>query len=228
MNQLALPERIEIVETDDASCIDSNISKLKSTIDMCGDDLIKISELMKIIQAQGVWDNFFKKTENIKTVANGVNDLANIQKRIMDLIILLLSVSGGLGKRYIEILDSIDGLAQMHSGNVDMLDYLVKIKKMINEMKERSDLLETLVINYNGLRDSLVLFDTQINDISADMTSCNSNINNLLASYLTQKEQIDLLIKEKNRMFKSIKQIIIYLCISVGILVIISLLGVIR
>ncbi|MEK0336931.1 MAG: hypothetical protein QQN41_05795 [Nitrosopumilus sp.] len=164
--KINLPEKIsqniELVSKES----NGHLVNIKETIESCTNDLQIISQKMSEIQAQGGWDKFWQKSNNIDSIANHVEMVATIQQKSLDLIILLIGAAGTMKSDYNVIIDSIEDLSKQHSGSVEVLDYLVKIKITVLELRKRDELLNSLFTYTNDLRDFLESVNNQVNELS--------------------------------------------------------------
>src|SRR5262249_25123936 len=119
----------------------------------------------------GGLEAFFSKGKNINSLAEYTGTLASVQQKSLDMIVLLLRAAVKMKGRYDIVLDSIEELSQAQTGKVEVLNYLVKVKTMVSDLKERDDLLDSLLTYTNDLRESLgavsELLTSTIDDFSA-------------------------------------------------------------
>ena len=154
-----LPEEIEQVEdnnqdlpplTDEMQVIDVEEEKKQEIIDaassefinivrdniqQCAKEIKEISETMQKIEDQKNSESFWKKSENIKTISKNVNKMSEVQQKTLDLLVMFLGASGKMADDYDTIMKTIDELGEVNGGEVEVLDYLLKIKKMVKEIK---------------------------------------------------------------------------------------------
>jgi ABC-type transporter Mla subunit MlaD len=100
-------------------------------------------------------------------------ELSGVQQTVLDLLVLLMGAAGGMKKDYNMIIETIEELSQVHSGNVEVLEYIIKIKNSVNELKRRDELLDALITFTNDLRDSLNELN---NEINVNINSINSSL----------------------------------------------------
>jgi hypothetical protein len=85
--------------------------------------------------------------QNIKDIAQHVAKLTKIQKTSLDLIVLIMGAAGTMKADYNIIINSIEELSKQHGGSVEVLDYLVKIKRMVIDLQKRDVIIQDLVKN---------------------------------------------------------------------------------
>lgn len=209
MKIIKLPQKIErpiIPSYSDSTEAD----KIKETIEKCTSALLKVSKLSNKIIAQGGWDAFWSKAENIRKLANNFVELSGVQQTVLDLLVLLMGAAGGMKKDYDMIIKTIEELSQVHSGNVEVLKYILKIKKSVNELKRRDELLDALVTFTNDLRDTLNELNKEIylgiNSINSSISELNIRQNNtdititkINNSIENTKIDFDKMVKERHQ-----------------------------
>ena len=174
MNEMTmLPARIDgqgrmITHTIEQGQITKQIQE---AISKCATDIKHVSQTMVDIQTQGGWDAFWKKSQNIREIADHVNVMTTVQQKSLDLIVLLMGAAGRIKADYDIIIDSIEDLSIQHESDVGVLEYLVKIKRMVRDMKERDSLLESLLTCTNELRDYVEDFEKRVTDSTAQLSS---------------------------------------------------------
>jgi hypothetical protein len=88
---------------------------------------------------------FFRKSENIKLLSQYMSKVASVNQKTLDLLILLLGASGRISEEYETILATIDELGSLNGNEAQVLNYLLKVKKMVNEIHD-SDTKMTQII----------------------------------------------------------------------------------
>lgn len=132
---------------------DTNLTKrIQSSISDCTKDLLTISDTMATISKQGGWDAFWSQGKNINDIANHVAKLTTVQKRSLDLIVLMIGAAGTMKADYNIIVESIEQLSKEHGGSVEVLDYLVNIKKMVLDLQKRDAIIQDLVNNTQSIQ----------------------------------------------------------------------------
>lgn len=130
-------------------------TQIQKTIALCADDLKEVGMQMGEIRQQGGWQKFWKAGNNVDSVAGHVAKMSDVQQKSLDLIVLLMGASNKLKEDYGTILESIEDLSQSNGDNPQVLDYLVKVRNTVKDMKDRDSLLESLITYSNDLRDSM-------------------------------------------------------------------------
>ena len=115
---------------------DNFITTVKDNVNFCVDELKEINEAMEKISTQKNSELFFKKSENIKLLSQYMSKMANVNQKTIDLLILLLGASGKISDNYETILATIDELGELNNGEAQVLNYLLKIKKMVYEIRD--------------------------------------------------------------------------------------------
>lgn len=171
----ALPERIEphrgngVIPQDFAN-------QVRDTIRECTRDIEKVSQKTQEIQAQGGWEAFWSKGKNIHALAEYTGTLASVQQKSLEMIVLLMGAAAKMKGRYDIILDSIDDLSQAQAGKVEVLNYLVKVKTMVSDLKERDELLDSLITYTNDLRESLESVGDLLNSTIGDFSAAKNDL----------------------------------------------------
>lgn len=124
---------------------DSFVSLIKDNVSFCVDQLKDVTEAMNKINSQKNSEMFFKKSENIKLISQYVSKMATVNQKTLDLLILLLGASSKIGDDYNTIISTIDELGQLNKGEAEVLNYLVKIKKMIFEIHDNESRLKEVL-----------------------------------------------------------------------------------
>jgi uncharacterized protein YoxC len=94
-----------------------------------------------------------------------VNKVTTVQQKTLDLMVLLM---GGLGKvkeDYNLIIESIDILSKEHEGDIEVLEYLIKIKRAIKDLNERDKVFDQWILNVQSLGYSIQDIDSRIDGL---------------------------------------------------------------
>ena len=143
-------KEIEVIDDEDKKpIVDASSSEfiniVRDNIDFCTKEIKEISSTMDKIEAQKNTESFWKKSENIRTISKYVNKMSEIQQKTLDLLVMFLGASGKMADDYNTILKTIDELGELNGGETEVLNYLLKVKRMIKEIKnndERRKLLQ--------------------------------------------------------------------------------------
>ncbi len=134
---------------------DTFVSLIKDNVNFCIDELKSIDEAMEKISNQKNSEMFFRKSENIKLLSQYMSKMANVNQKTLDLLILLLGASGKISDEYETILTTIDELGALNSGETEVLNYLLKVKKMIFEIKDNDTKMKQVLAD-NALTKEIV------------------------------------------------------------------------
>jgi hypothetical protein len=161
VEQLSLPAPIE------SSSFDTREDKpyaaaIKQDIKACTEALVSISLISMEIKAQGSVEGWWKSGDNMRRLAETVAQSASVQQKTINMVVLLMAAAGRMKSDYNVIMESIEELSRAHSGSVEVLEYLVKIKQTVTSIKKRDDLLESLMTYTNDLRQSLSDLDENV------------------------------------------------------------------
>lgn len=153
-NEEIPPEEIEVVDKKEIVDAASNefISIVRDNIDFCTKEIKDISETMDKIEAQKNTESFWKKSENIRTISKYVNKMSDIQQKTLDLLVMFLGASGKMADDYDTILKTIDELGELNGGETEVLNYLLKIKRMIKEIKNNDERLKAIMFDNEQLK----------------------------------------------------------------------------
>ena len=153
-------EEIEVLDADPKkNIIDASsnefIAIVRDNIDFCTKEIKDISDNMKKIETQKNSESFWKKSENIKTISKHVNKMSDIQQKTLDLLIMFLGASGKMADDYDTILKTIDELGELNGGEAEVLDYLLKVKRMIKEIKNNDERLKSIMFTNEKLQEKI-------------------------------------------------------------------------
>ena len=143
--------RNESIITNDVSNVtldvrnESFVSLIKDNVHFCVEELKDVNEAMQKINSQKNTEMFFKKSENIKLISQYVSKMATVNQKTLDLLILLLGASGKISDDYDTIITTIDELGKLNRGEAEVLNYLVKVKKMIFEIHDNETKLKEVI-----------------------------------------------------------------------------------
>ena len=139
---------VEVIDEPKNEMIDASsvefINLVKENINSCAKEIKKISETMDKIEAQKGSEAFWKKGENIRTISKNVNKMSEVQQKTLDLLVLFLGSSNKMADDYDTILKTIDELGEVNGGEAEVLDYLLKIKRMVKEIKSNDERLKLI------------------------------------------------------------------------------------
>lgn len=139
-----------IISTDISDIIldpknDSFVSIIKENVNFCVNELKEVNSAMETINNQKNTEMFFKKSENIRLISQYMSRVANVNQKTLDLLILLLGASGKISDEYETILATIDELGRLNNGEAEVLNYLLKIKKMVYEIRDNDEKLKQIL-----------------------------------------------------------------------------------
>lgn len=142
-------EEIEVIEQPKQQIVDAASSEfiniVRDNIDFCAKEIKEVSETMDKIESQKNSESFWKKSENIRTISKYVNKVSEVQQKTLDLLVMFLGASGKMADDYDTILKTIDELGELNGGEAQVLDYLLKVKKMIKEIKNNDERLKAII-----------------------------------------------------------------------------------
>lgn len=144
-------EKKEIVDAASSEFI--NI--VRENINLCAKEIKEISETMQQIEGQKNSESFWRKGENIKTISRNVNKMSEVQQKTLDLLVMFLGASGKMADDYDTIMQTIDELGEVNGGEVEVLDYLLKIKKMVKEIKNNDERLKGIMHDNDQLKEKV-------------------------------------------------------------------------
>lgn len=101
--------------------------------------------------------------------------------------------------------DNMKECLNTNSGNFEVLDYLEKIKKIVYEIKERGELLDSLISSTNDLRGSI---KNVSDDLRNEIGNINEKIEDLKIYQIEQEKSIGEYIEtNENIHFKTLKDL---------------------
>ena len=166
-----LTEEMQVIDVEEEKkqeIIDASSSEfiniVRDNIQQCAKEIKEISETMQKIEDQKNSESFWKKSENIKTISKNVNKMSEVQQKTLDLLVMFLGASGKMADDYDTIMKTIDELGEVNGGEVEVLDYLLKIKKMVKEIKSNDERLKTIMFNNEQLKDRVEALETGYKD----------------------------------------------------------------
>lgn len=148
-NNVKTDEEVEIIEEPKKQVVDASsvefINIVRDNIDFCAKEIKEVSETMDKIESQKNSESFWKKSENIRTISKYVNKVSEVQQKTLDLLVMFLGASGKMADDYDSILKTIDELGELNGGEAEVLNYLLKVKKMIKEIKNNDERLKAII-----------------------------------------------------------------------------------
>ena len=153
-------EEVQVIDVDEKKknnvVVDAASSEfiniVRDNISLCASEIKEISETMQKIESQKNTESFWKKSENIRTISQNVNKMSEVQQKTLDLLVMFLGASGKMADDYDTILKTIDELGEVNGGEVEVLDYLLKIKKMVKEIKNNDERLKSIMYDVKTLQ----------------------------------------------------------------------------
>jgi methyl-accepting chemotaxis protein len=126
---------LTVVKTDNEI-----VENVRETMQSISQEIQSISRNSLEIKNQGGWDAFWKRSENIQSLAGFTNDMALLQQKTLNLLVLLLNGTVRMKTDYNEIIETIEVLSKEES-DVKVLAYLLELKKSIKIISERNDFI---------------------------------------------------------------------------------------
>lgn len=188
-----LDEEIQVIDVEEKKeVIDAASSEfiniVRDNINTCAREIKEVSQTMQKIESQKNSESFWKKGENIRTISKNVNKMSEIQQKTLDLLVMFLGASGKMADDYDTILKTIDELGEVNGGEIEVLDYLLKIKKMVKEIKNNDERLKGIVFTNE---------------------KTNQRLTNLETTYKEKFEHLELNYKEKVNSYEKNEKIMI-------------------
>lgn len=147
---------IEIIPESNQQIVDASSSEfiniVRENINMCAKEIKEVSDTMEKIESQKNSESFWKKGENIKVISKNISKMSEVQQKTLDLLVMFLGASGKMADDYDTILKTIDELGEVNGGEVEVLDYLLKIKKMVKEIKNNDQRLKEIIYDNEQLK----------------------------------------------------------------------------
>lgn len=155
-----LTDEIQVIDVEDKKeIVDASSSEfiniVRDNINLCAKEIKEISETMQQIEGQKNSESFWRKGENIKTISRNVNKMSEVQQKTLDLLVMFLGASGKMADDYDTIMQTIDELGEVNGGEVEVLDYLLKIKKMVKEIKSNDERLKGIMHDNDQLKEKV-------------------------------------------------------------------------
>lgn len=160
-------EEIEIIDEPKKQVIDASTSEfvniVRDNIDFCSKEIKEISETMDKIETQKTSESFWKKSENIKTISKHVSKMSEVQQKTLDLLVMFLGASGKMADDYDTILKTIDELGELNGGETEVLNYLLKVKRMIKEIKNNDERLKNIIYDLEQQKNKTIELENNYN-----------------------------------------------------------------
>ena len=191
--------------------------EVRDGLSICVQKLKSTSEAMTHIESQGRISAFLNKSNNIREIATHVGDLTDVQQQTLKMLVLLMGGIIRVKQDYNEVMDTIELLSNENSGHLVVLDYLLKLKKTVAELKRRDEAVEALSQVAGETEQRVELLDANLREAgqiaSQAMTSLQTHIGQvaqnmmqLTADQGRLNENIDLLASEKKTLEDSVAQ----------------------
>ena len=168
--EVPLIDEMQVIDIEDKKneVVDAASSEfiniVRDNIQQCAKEIKEISETMQKIEDQKNSESFWKKGENIKTISKNVNKMSEVQQKTLDLLVMFLGASGKMADDYDTIMRTIDELGEVNGGEVEVLDYLLKIKKMVKEIKSNDERLKNIMFDIEKLKTKVESLDNAYKD----------------------------------------------------------------
>lgn len=140
------------------------INIVRDNIDFCTKEIKEVSETMDKIGSQRNSESFWKKSENIRTISKYVNKVSEVQQKTLDLLVMFLGASGKMADDYDTILKTIDELGELNGGEQEVLNYLLKVKKMIKEIKNNDERLKKIIFDLEQHNKKIEYLENKYNE----------------------------------------------------------------
>lgn len=178
-------EELTIVDvektTQELNMIDINSQEystiIRENINFCTKEIKEISVHMEGIEKQKNGESFWKKSENIKTISRYVSRITDVQQKTLDLLVLILGASGKMVDDYDTIMSTIDELSDLNGGEAEVLNYLLKVKKMIKEIKDNDQRLKDIMNNNKILINKAEDFEKKLQNVTNNNIQMINNVN---------------------------------------------------
>ncbi|HHU59463.1 TPA: hypothetical protein GXZ34_00865 [bacterium] len=208
-------EELEVVEEDEN--IEINIVDITSeeytkiireNLAFCAAEIKEVSATMDEIGSQKGSESFFKKSENIKTISRHVSRVSDIQQKTLDLLVLLIGASGKMVDDYDTIMQTIDELSELNGGEAEVLNYLLKVKGMVKEIKNNNDHLKSVTEQVNFLSERFKEYDIKIKENNKESLSRIALVNSDMTRYKSALKRLEKKIN-RNSLYIFITMILI-------------------
>lgn len=159
--ETSLTDEIQVIDIENKKkeIVDASsnefINIVRDNINQCAKEIREISETMNKIESQKNSESFWKKGENIKIISKNVNKMSEVQQKTLDLLVMFLGASGKMADDYDTIMQTIDELGELNGGEVEVLNYLLKIKRMVKEIKDNDERLKNIMFDNDQLKNRI-------------------------------------------------------------------------
>lgn len=175
-----IPSNYEVIEKR----TENYLEKIKMALTESSSELADVSKTMGLIQSQGGWNSFWNKGNNIKTISEHINKITTVHQKTLDLIVLLMGGLGQVKGDYNFIIETIEELSKDHDGDIEVLNYLIKMKNAINDLKDRDEIIDKLGMGIRtmddtveSLRNKIAIDSERISEIITELQVSKSLIN---------------------------------------------------
>lgn len=138
------------------------ITIIKDNVNYCVNELKEVNIAMNKISNQKNTELFFRKSENIKLISQYMSKVATVNQKTLDLLILLLGASSKISDDYETILSTIDELGSLNNGEAEVLNYLLKVKKMVYEIRDNDLRMKKVIEDNNQTKDTVIKAEEKI------------------------------------------------------------------
>ena len=144
---------------------DKFISIIKENVKFCVDELKEVNTAMNQISNQKNTELFFRKSENIKLLSQYMSKVASVNQKTLDLLILLLGATSKISENYDTILSTIDELGHLNNGEAEVLSYLIKVKKMVFEIRDNDLKIKQVVEDNQKAQEIIMQTEERIKEV---------------------------------------------------------------
>jgi predicted nuclease with TOPRIM domain len=138
--------------------------QVREALENCVQKLRSTSLAMVNIKAQGGVSAFFNKSSNIREIATHVDDLTDVQQQTLKLLVLLMGGIVRIKRDYNEVMETIELLSKENSGQIAVVDYLLKLRKTVAELKRQDEAMENLASASGETEKKVALLDAHFRE----------------------------------------------------------------
>ncbi|MBU9721616.1 MULTISPECIES: hypothetical protein [Bacillaceae] len=149
MNEILQKEEVSIKTFGSEEEVTKNFPEvIRQTIIDSTKSLNQITIEAAGIRTQNGWKNFWAKSQNINTIAEHLEQVAMVQKKSLDMILLLMGASGRMKTDYDVIINTINDLNEGYKDNDIVIEHLINVKMTIKELQQRE-------VDFDALKEEL-------------------------------------------------------------------------
>jgi len=128
---------VHSVETEETPKATAHPQELAERIDKCNSELTSVVSNVIAIKTQSHLKRWWKRDGNIKTLAENLHVVAEVQEHTLTMIALISGAAIRMRRNYNTIITALDNMKDQYKDDEELREYVNQVRKLIVGLRRR-------------------------------------------------------------------------------------------